>query len=114
MLKLDILVVRRSGTDHNEFISYWRDSHATLFAGQPIVKKTVRRYVQSRPIPIPDTMPANPYDGVAQLWFDDMAGFLEYIQSSNYQEVIRLDEAKFIDLAKVQLIFSEETVIIPK
>jgi uncharacterized protein (TIGR02118 family) len=112
MLKLDILVVHRPGMTHDEFINYWRDNHAAFFVVQPIVKKTVRRYVQSRPIPIPANLPVNPYDGIAQLWFDDMAGFLEYVQSPNYIEIIRLDEAKFVDLSKVQLLFSEETIMI--
>ena len=114
MLKVDILIVRKSGTTYADFLTYWRDSHAAFFSSQPIVKKTVRRYVQSRLVPIPKTMPVAPYDGIAQLWFADMAGFTEYIESSNYQDVIRIDEAKFVDPAKVQLIFSEETEIFPQ
>ena len=113
MLKLDILIVRRSDMTHEQFLEYWRDRHAAFFASQPIVKKTVRRYVQSRTVP--DT-PAGTFvaafDGVAQLWFDDIDGFLEYLQSPNYKDVIRLDEEKFTDPRKVQLLFSEETTII--
>ena len=114
MLKLDILIIRRPGTTHEEFVNYWRDTHAPFFASQPIVKRTVRRYVQSRTVTVPAGLPANPYDGIAQLWFDDTAGFLAYIQSPNYQEVIRLDEERFADPTKVQLLFSEETVMIPQ
>jgi uncharacterized protein (TIGR02118 family) len=113
MLKLDILIVRNPNMTHDQFLAHWRDRHAPLFSSQPIVKKTVRRYVQSR---IVSTPPAGvflaPFDGIAQIWFDDVAGFLEYLQSSNYNEVIRPDEERFTDPPRVQLMFSEETPII--
>jgi hypothetical protein len=48
MLKLDILIVRNLEMAHDQFLAYWRDRHAALFSSQPIVKKTVRRYLQSR------------------------------------------------------------------
>jgi uncharacterized protein (TIGR02118 family) len=90
MLKLDILIVRNPDMTYDQFLAYWRDRHAALFSSQPIVKKTVRRYVQSR---IVSDTPAGaflaPFDGIAQIWFDNLGGFLEYLQSSNYNEVIR-------------------------
>jgi uncharacterized protein (TIGR02118 family) len=113
MLKLDILTVRRPDTTHEQFLVYWRDRHAPFFASQPIVKKTVRRYLQSQTLDeTPPGIPTAPFDGIAQLWFDDVDGFLEYLQSPNYQDVIRLDELKFVDPRKVQFLFSTETSII--
>jgi uncharacterized protein (TIGR02118 family) len=113
MLKLDILIVRRSGMTHEQFLEYWRDRHGPFFASQPIVKKTVRRYVQSRTVAnTPAGISTAAFDGIAQIWFDDVAGFLEYLESSNYKDVIRLDEERFTDPQKVQFIFSEETTII--
>ena len=113
MLKLDILIVRRPDMTHDQFLGYWRDRHAALFSSQPIVKKTVRRYVQSR---IVSNTPAGaflaPFDGIAQIWYDNIDGFLEYLQSSNYNDVIRPDEERFTDPRRVQFMFSEETPII--
>ena len=113
MLKLDILIVRNPNMTHDQFLAHWRDRHGPLFSSQPIVKKTVRRYVQSRIVSNP---PAGvflaPFDGIAQIWFDNVAGFLEYLQSSNYNEVIRPDEERFTDPPRVQFMFSEETPII--
>lgn len=112
MLKLDILVVRNPAMTHEQFLEYWRDHHAAFFTSQPIVKKTVRRYVQSRTIPNPPATPMlSDFDGVAQLWFDDVAGFVQYIQSDNYNDLIRKDEEKFADPTRSKLIFSEETTI---
>jgi len=113
MLKLDILIVRNPKMTFDQFLAHWRDRHGPLFSSQPIVKKTVRRYVQSR---IVSNVPAGvflaPFDGIAQIWFDDANGFLEYIQSPNYNEIIRPDEARFTDPLRVQCMFSEETPII--
>lgn len=113
MLKLDILIVRNPNMTHEQFLAYWRDHHGALFSSQPIVKKTVRRYVQTRIVSNP---PAGvflaPFDGIAQIWYENIDGFLEYLQSSNYNDVIRPDEEKFTDSKRVQFMFSEETPII--
>jgi uncharacterized protein (TIGR02118 family) len=112
MLKVDILVVRKDGTTHDEFLAYWRDRHATFFASQPIVQKTVRRYLQSRTIADPPAgAPVAEFDGVAQLWFDDVAGCNDYLRSENYRDVIRLDELKFTNPDKTTMLFSKETTI---
>jgi uncharacterized protein (TIGR02118 family) len=109
MLKLDILIIRRPDLTHQQFLEYWRDHHWPFFVEQSIVKKTVRRYVQSRTLAeTPAGLPSAPFDGIAQLWFDDSAGFLEYLQSANYRDVIRLDENKFVDPTRVQFLFSED------
>jgi uncharacterized protein (TIGR02118 family) len=113
MLKVDILVRRNPAMTHDQFVAYWRDSHAKLFFSQPIVRKTVRRYLQSRTVAdAPKGLNVADYDGIAQLWFDDMKGFLDYAQSDNYRDVIRIDEEKFTDPKRVELLFSEETSII--
>jgi uncharacterized protein (TIGR02118 family) len=113
MLKVDILIVRKDGTSHGEFLAYWRDSHAAFFASQPIVQKTVRRYLQSRTIAAPPAgVPVAEFDGVAQLWFDDVAAFEAYLGSENYRDVISLDEGKFVNPDKGKMLFSEETTII--
>jgi uncharacterized protein (TIGR02118 family) len=113
MLKVDILSVRRPDMTHEQFLKHWRDVHANLFSSQPVVKQHVRRYVQSRTIPTtPDGVSIANVDGIAQIWFDDMAGFHGVFSSQNYRDVIRVDEEKFTDGKKVQFIFSEETPII--
>ena len=113
MFKLDILIIRRSDLTHQQFFTHWRDRHAALFSSQPIVKKTVRRYVQTRTIAdIPAGLSAAPFDGIAQIWFDDVNGFLEYLNSANYKETIQPDEERFTDPRRVQFLFSEETPII--
>jgi uncharacterized protein (TIGR02118 family) len=113
MLKVDILVYRRPDLSHKQFVEYWRDVHAQLFSSQPVVKQHVRRYVQSRTIPDPpNTVRLADYDGIAQVWFDDMNGFHGVFSSQNYRDVIKVDEEKFTDPKRVEFLFSEETEIL--
>ncbi len=113
MLKVDILVRRRPDLTHDQFTAYWRDVHAQLFSSQPVVKQFVRRYVQSRTIANPpQSVLLADFDGIAQVWFDDMDGFHGVFSSQNYRDVIRVDEQKFTDGTRTEFVFSEETSII--
>jgi uncharacterized protein (TIGR02118 family) len=113
MLKVDILVYRRPDLTHEQFVEHWQNIHAQLFSSQPVVKQYVRRYIQSRTIPNPpNDVKVADYDGIAQLWFDDIEGFHGVFSSKNYMDVIRVDEQKFIDPKRVEFLFSEETSII--
>ncbi|MDR3476993.1 MAG: EthD domain-containing protein [Gammaproteobacteria bacterium] len=90
-----------------------KDVLVELFSSQPVVKKYVRRYVQSRTVAdIPEGYTQAGYDGVAQIWFDDIAGFNGVFASQNYRNVIHPDEERFVDGKRCELLFSEETPII--
>ncbi len=111
MLKVDILIRRNPKMTHEQFVGYWRDNHAKLFVQQPVVKQYVRRYIQSRTVPVvPKGITAANYDGLAELWFDNMDGFRSYLDSENYRDVIHVDELNFND-GKPDLLFSEEIMI---
>jgi hypothetical protein len=71
-----------------------------------------RRRSESRTIPNPPKgLKIADYDGIAQLWFDDMDGYNGVFSSQNYKDVIRPDELKFTDQTRVEFLFSEETPI---
>jgi uncharacterized protein (TIGR02118 family) len=107
MLKLNVLVTRRSDLTIEEFRTYWRANHGPLFSRQPEVKRHVRKYAQAHIGPKqPDGFAAAPYDGIAEIWFDDMAGFLGVFASRTYEEVIKPDEMKFVDRSKALFMFT--------
>jgi hypothetical protein len=57
MIKLSILMVRRSDFTYDKFIKYWREVHAPLFAAQSESQTSPGRDIQARqPIfaPAPD------------------------------------------------------------
>ena len=75
MIKMIGLLTRRPELTHEEFVHHWLLVHGPLARAVP----GVRRYVQSHIIgtrtrpDIPETDVQ--IDGIAELWYDDMAGF---------------------------------------
>jgi uncharacterized protein (TIGR02118 family) len=51
------------------------------------------------------------YDGAAEAWFDDMDAVGRAVASPEYAAA-RADEARFIDLERTTLIFTEEVPVI--
>src|SRR5712664_675557 len=95
MLKVHILMRRRSDMTHEQYVAHWRDVHAPLFASQPDVKRYVRRYIQCW---VTGDRPSGPNlgdtDGIVELWFDDIEGFNAFANSPSYRYVIQPDEER--------------------
>ena len=103
-----------------EFQRYWREHHAPLVQRHAAVLG-IRRYVQAHTIN-PALSPViaavrgapEPYDGVAELWFDEG----ELVSRSAMPEALDAgralleDERRFIDLAHSPIFFAEERVVI--
>ncbi|WP_374530449.1 EthD domain-containing protein [Novosphingobium sp.] len=105
-----------------EFQDYWLNQHGPLVRSvAPVLN--IRRYVQSHTLSDPrlggvsavrGTL-VEPYDGVAELWFDD----IEAILASSATEAGRAagtmlleDERRFIDLPNSPLYFVQEQVVV--
>jgi len=75
MIKVLALLNRRDGISHDEFTRHWFDIHGPLALAVP----GIRRYVQSHiteTLTRPDIQETDvDVDGIAELWYDDMAGF---------------------------------------
>ena len=113
MVKFTILLRRTPAMTHDEFVAYHRDRHAPLFCALPEVVQHVRRYVQchTMPVSLPGLPPAK-YDGITELWFDDVAGLEAVFTSERYMQTIRPDEAQFLDLHGCDFVLSTEHVCI--
>jgi len=68
MVKLVALVRRRADLTQEEFARYWREEHAPLAARQGM-----RRYVIDVALRPQPGGAAPRYDGVAEIWWDDVA-----------------------------------------
>jgi uncharacterized protein (TIGR02118 family) len=109
MIKLSIFLRRRADLSHEEFSRYWLGQHAPLLETLPEVQRYVRRYVQQDAAPgLPDGLPVASFDGVAELWFDDLDAVLATMGSANYATVVVEDEGKFLDRAKTTILLSKE------
>ena len=108
MIKIIYCITRKQGMSVEEFQRYWRETHASIAARIP----GVRRYVQCHTLPQlyeGDSPP--PYDGVAELWFDGLEAFQGMMTSPELQTA-REDERNFIDHSRSILIITEEKTIV--
>lgn len=122
MIKLTFAVRRRSDVEPAEFHRYWRDQHGPLVRSLQSVLG-VRRYVQTHRMEttLNDLLRASrralePFDGVAELWWDDLDALVAATSSPEGSAAGRTlleDEARFIDLEHSALWLGQEIEIIP-
>ena len=89
----------------DEFERYWLTKHATVVKTFPEVK----RYVVN--LFVGPGAEAAPYDGFAELWYDDAKSLEKLSSSELVREFIESDNPKFQDLATRCDLFVEEHVI---
>lgn len=121
MIKLVFCLRKKDDLTREEFQHYWREHHAPLVRSHAEVLG-IRRYVQLHSIDDAISMavagprqPPAPFDGVAELWFDDLETLATLGQSEAAQAAgaaLLDDERKFIDLERSPFFFAEEAVII--
>ncbi len=116
MVKFVGLMRRKPGMTRAEFVNYWQNVHAPLAMGVKEFGRFVRKYVQNIPIEaaasVPD-LPGSPgFDGVAELWFDDIDDATKAFAEPRYLEVIRADELKFLDLPNCVVLVVREVQLI--
>ena len=121
MVKLVYCLRRKPGMSWEEFSQYWRETHAPLVAERAEVLG-IKRYVQVRTVDNPAIHAAmqarndgspEPFDGVAELWFDDSAltGPQSPEAAKAGQELLD-DERNFIDLARSPIWFANEWQVV--
>jgi uncharacterized protein (TIGR02118 family) len=106
MIKLVYCITKKAGLSDQEFFDYWKDVHGPIGARIP----GLRKLVQSRRLKVPGDPYQPDYDGMAELWFDDMEALLAARQSAEWKASTE-DEKYFIDHSKVAYFVSEEHVI---
>lgn len=120
MLKLTYCLRRKSGMSWEEFSHYWREIHAPLVRERAEVLG-IRRYLQVRTVQNPalherfqarNGGSPEPYDGIAELWYDEMpAGSRDEAARAAARELLE-DERNFIDLANSPMWVGEETAVV--
>ena len=105
MVKAIYLIRRKPGLSREDFHRYWREVHGAIAARIP----GLRRYVQCHAIARDGD--GEQFDGAAEAWFDDMDAVRHAVASPEYAAA-RTDEARFIDLERTSLIFTEEVTVI--
>lgn len=125
MIKLEICLRRLPTLTREEFQRYWRENHAPLVRERAETLR-IKKYVQCHTIPEDAKPPLNkavrqnrgtiePYDGVAELWWDSAEDMMEASMSpegAKAFQVLLEDERKFIDLANSCIFFVEEHTVV--
>ena len=107
MIKLVYCINRKPGMTREEFLDYWKNVHAPIGARIP----GVRRFVQSHALAQgADARPPD-FDGMVELWFDDLDGLLAARRSHEWA-LSSADEANFVDHSRVAYFVSEEHTIL--
>lgn len=122
MIKLTYCLRRRDDLTWDEFSDYWRDTHAPLVADRAEVLG-IRRYVQVRTLQERELHAGmqqrndgspEPFDGIAELWFDSLASFTETADEDAREASRELleDERNFIDLTRSPIWLGDEFVVV--
>jgi uncharacterized protein (TIGR02118 family) len=119
-MKLVYCVRKRADMSDEEFRKYWLEKHGPLVRGfaEAIGAK---KYVQSHTIApeinaalVQSRGLAPPYDGITEVWWDDMDSFVTPPSADEARAAARAlieDEARFIDFSQSRVFMTEEHVI---
>ncbi|MFH1350335.1 MAG: EthD family reductase [Pseudomonadota bacterium] len=108
-VKMMLFINRKPGMNIDDFQGYWLEVHGPMAALVP----GERRYVQdhtwravynSRRTPI--------YDGVAQVWFDDIKAMREALKTPEYQRDLA-DTKNFMSTDTPPFLICKEQIIVP-
>jgi uncharacterized protein (TIGR02118 family) len=105
MVKAVFFLKRKPGMGLDEFGSYWRTRHAELVRKLP----GLRRYVQCHTIRSGYIKGEPVYDGVAELWYDDLEA-IRRLEGTPEATAAAADGAAFLDTSKGGSILTEERV----
>jgi uncharacterized protein (TIGR02118 family) len=94
VIKLFGLIPKRPDLTDEPFHAHWANTHKEL---APRIR-ALGQYVQSHRIPgaVPG-LASSPYEGIAEVWLDDIATAVGLADDPDYTENARLDEPNFID-----------------
>lgn len=120
MLKFVYCVRRHPDVSPADFKTYWIEKHGPLVRSHAKALRA-KRYVQSHTLdgPLNDYArkprgAAEPYDGITEVWWDSADDLVAALQTPEGQQAnltLAEDEARFCDLGRSSVFFTEEITI---
>ena len=95
---------RKPGMSLAEFRKYWLEVHGPIVCKLP----GLRRYVQCHAVDAAYSYAEPRWDGVAQLWVDDLNAYQRMLDSKEFKEESWPDGAKFLDQSMVSSFVAQE------
>ena len=105
MLKVVFVVHKRPDMDPREFRRHWKETQGALAAKIP----GIRKYVQNHSVSASGG--AAPYDGFAEVWFDDQEAF-EHAMATPEAKAAIADLPNFLDAERLQSFVVDEINIV--
>jgi len=109
MIKTIGLLTRKDGWSHDQFTKHWVEVHGPLAHAVPGLRRYVQNHIQSVRSRADIVETPLEIDGVAELWFDDLAA-LETASRTPEMKALQADGAKFI--GRIKSFVVEEKVVI--
>ncbi|HET6518434.1 MAG TPA: EthD domain-containing protein [Geminicoccaceae bacterium] len=104
LVKLLVLVKRKSGMPLGEFRRYSLETHGPQVLRLP----GLRRYVQCHVVDSAYAIGESPLDCVSQLWFDDARAIRRMLESPEYKEQVEPDLMRFIEPKYLNTLVTDE------
>ena len=79
-------------------------------ATQQVARRSIHLHITADTI---EALPTATYDGIAEVWVDDISAAATLFASQHYNTVIAAGEANFLDRSKTVFLYSDETVTVP-
>ena len=108
LVKVFTLLKRKPGTSLSDFRQYWLETHGSFVLNLP----GVRRYLQCHVNDGLYAMGESRFDGVEQVWFDDIRSIKKMMESPQYKEKVLPDLANFVELKYVFSLAADEYWVI--
>ena len=107
MIKVFALLPRRADVSVEYFHDHWRTVHAY----HALRISSLRRYVQSHRIgfEVPG-LGAAPFEGVAEVWYDDAAAAVGQNEDPDYTEYAKRDEPSFIAVDRLRHVMTNDRI----
>jgi uncharacterized protein (TIGR02118 family) len=107
MIKVVYCFKKRADLSDSVFSEYWEKVHGPIGARIPGLRKLVQSLAikSTRGAREPD------FDGMAELWFDDLESLQKARRSSEWRTSSE-DEVNFIDHSKIAYFVAEERIIV--
>lgn len=116
-VKLSVVMRRKQGMSFEEFDDYWLNKHGKLVLSVPEFTRHLRRYVQCHVLQGDDILPEGwvkaDFDGLAELWFDDIPGIVAAFNEEQFLAQIGPDDPRYIDVPTTELMTVKEIDKIP-
>lgn len=107
MVKLVYCITKKAGMTDEEFFRYWKEIHGPIGARIP----GLCRFVQSHRVVVAGDKYRPDYDGMVELWFDDVEALLKARQTKEWKASVE-DEGNFVDHNQVAYFVTEEHTIV--